>query len=151
MNERATELVVRKSVTVEASPEEAFGLYIHGIASWWPLKTHSVGQERTETVVMEGRERGRLYERTSGGEESDWGRIRVWDPPHRLVHTWHPGRGEEMSQEVEITFTPVGKGTRVDLEHRGWERLGDEAEERVRNYDKGWDGVLALYVQAANR
>src|SRR3712207_9114602 len=76
----------------------------------WPLRTHSVAQERAETVVMECHEGGRLYERATAGEESDWGRIVAWEPPHRIVYTWHPGRDEETAQEDR-------KSTRLNSSH----------------------------------
>jgi uncharacterized protein YndB with AHSA1/START domain len=149
INEQVTELVVRKTVRVPLSPREAFRLYTEGLSTWWPMRTHSVGQERTTDVVLEGRAGGRLYEKRVDGGESDWGRVLVWDPPRKVVHSWHPGRGEETSQEVELTFTAEGGGTRLDLEHRGWEKLGDEAAENVRGYEQGWESVLGLYVAAA--
>lgn len=51
--------------------------------------------------------------------------------------------------EVEVRFAPEGQGARVELEHRGWERLGDEAVEQYQGYDSGWTPVLEAYVDAA--
>jgi hypothetical protein len=51
---------------------------------------------------------------------------------------------------VEVTFTPVGDGTRVDVRHWGWEKLGDRLEEIVADYTEGWDKVLGHYTEAAN-
>ena len=51
--------------------------------------------------------------------------------------------------ELEVTFTADGDGTRVDLEHRGWERLGALAEEARSGYGENWNGVLALFAAAA--
>jgi hypothetical protein len=49
--------------------------------------------------------------------------------------------------EVEVRFTEDGAGaTRVDLEHRGWDRAGEGAEAKRENYDGGWDVVLGRYV-----
>lgn len=150
MTQQAIEIeAIRKSVTVDASVERAFEIFTEGIATWWPLRTHSVGRERSETVVMEGRAGGRLYERLTDGEEALWGTILVWEPPHRLVFSWHPGRSEDTSQEVELRFTSEGAGARIELEHRGWERLGERAAEVRPQYDEGWNGVLGLYAQAA--
>ena len=131
-----------KTITVERPPDEAFRLYTEGIADWWPLKTHSVTAERAETAIFEGREGGRIFERSLDGEEHVWGTVVVWDPPHRFVHTWHPGRSDDTWQEVEMRFEPHGGGTRIELEHRGWENLGDRAAEVRTNYDTGWDYVL---------
>jgi hypothetical protein len=45
-------------------------------------------------------------------------------------------------------FTPVTDGTRVDREHRGWERVADGGELRT-SYDGGWSLVIGCYVDAA--
>ncbi len=148
----ATETVIRKSITVNAPVERAFEVFTDGIGTWWPIKTHSAGREKAETVVLEGREGGRLFERHTDGAESDWGQVTAWDPPRRVAFTWHPGRGVETAQEVEVHFTTDAGATRVDLEHRGWEKLGDRATEMVHEYDSGWDHVLGRrYAEAASR
>jgi hypothetical protein len=48
-----------------------------------------------------------------------------------------------------VRFVPDGDGSRVELEHRGWERLGEAAAEAREGYDTGWDTVLGLYASAA--
>ncbi len=71
---------------------------------------------------------GRIYERTPGGVEHDWGEVTVWSPPARLAYLWHLRRDRADATEVEIRFTATGSGaTRVEIEHRGWERLGSAA------------------------
>jgi uncharacterized protein YndB with AHSA1/START domain len=141
---------VRKTLTVPVSLEKAFRLFTVGIATWWPLATHSVTEGNAETVIIEGRVGGRFYERTSDGKESLWGEVRVWDPPRRLVYSWHPGRPADTAQEVELRFSPAGSGTRVELEHRGWEVLGDNAVSTRDSYDKGWNRVFnECYGKAA--
>jgi uncharacterized protein YndB with AHSA1/START domain len=151
MTQETSERVVEKSVTVSVPVERAFEVFTAEIGTWWPLRTHAVDTERSETVVMEGRVGGRLYERTPSGEEHVWGTLVDWDPPNRIVYSWHPGRGEETAQEVEITFTPQGDGTRVDIRHYGWEKLGDRLEDTIASYQEGWDKVIASYAQAAER
>jgi hypothetical protein len=47
---------------------------------------------------------------------------------------------------VEVSFRTEGDGTRVDLEHRYWERLGGVGMEMRSAYESGWDPVLAGYV-----
>ena len=144
--EQTTETApVQKAVTVPRSVEEAFALFTDGIDGWWPLATHSIFKNRAAKAVFEGGVGGRLYELSSGGEEGVWGTVQVWEPPTRIVYSWHPGRGEETAQEVEVTFEPSGAGTRVAIEHRGWEKAPD----RRAGYDVGWDLVLGHYVTAA--
>jgi uncharacterized protein YndB with AHSA1/START domain len=145
MEQTAETAAIQKSATVPRPPEEAFALFTDGIATWWPLATHSIYDEWAATAVVEGRVGGRLYELSVDGEVGVWGTISVWEPPSRIVYSWHPGRGEETAQEVEVLFTADGEGTRVAIEHRGWER----APEKRDGYDEGWDIVLGCYVDAA--
>ena len=44
--------------------------------------------------------------------------------------------------------SPTATGPGVELEHRGWERLGDEAAKSRKNYDGGWEHVLGRFVAA---
>jgi hypothetical protein len=140
---------VRKSVTVRLAPARAFQLFTVRIAEWWPLRTHSLGQEKAETVVFEGREGGRLYERTTEGVEHQWGTVLVWAPPARFVVTWHPDTPPDQAQRVEVRFLPEAGGTRVELTHTGWEALGDLAADYRTGYESGWVGVLELFAGAA--
>lgn len=53
---------------------------------------------------------------------------------------------------VEVTFTAEGDGTRVQVEHRGWERLGLERGQEARDEyaaEDGWPFVLGCYEAAA--
>jgi len=140
---------VRKSVTVRLPRDRAFELFTARIAEWWPLRTHSIGQEKAQTVVFEGREGGRVYERTGDGAEHQWGTVLAWSPPERFVMTWHPGNSADQAQRVEVRFFPEVGGTRLELSHAGWEALGDRAADYRTNYEGGWQGVLELFVAAA--
>jgi uncharacterized protein YndB with AHSA1/START domain len=147
--QETSELVLTKTITVDLPLEEAFRLYTEGMASWWPFETHSIGEHEVATVVLEPREGGRIFERTKNGEERNWGSVVLWDPPRRLAHTWHLMRPEEEAQRVEVSFEQDGSGTRLELVHTGWERLGDRAAEMFGNYDSGWDYVLGKYGAVA--
>jgi uncharacterized protein YndB with AHSA1/START domain len=146
MSTQASIAPVRKSVAVNRPVDAAFRLFTDEIANWWPLPTHSVAEERAETVVFEPREGGRVYERKTDGTISYWAEVVAWEPPRRFVLAWQPNPEAPAATEVEVTFTPEGDGTRIDLEHRGWERLGDRAELARTEYEVGWDGVLDLYA-----
>ena len=100
-------------------------------------------------MVLEPRVGGRLFERTRGGDEHDWGRVTVWEPPRRLGYTWHLRADRSDATDVEIRFVPAGGGTRVEIEHRGWERLGAEPgrDWRDRNFG-GWGTLLPHYRRA---
>ena len=66
MNVQQTDLTIRKTGVVAATPEKAFQIFTEGIADWFPYETHSVegmmGEDRSpETVVFEtGPERPHL-------------------------------------------------------------------------------------------
>ena len=40
--QQQTGLVILKSAVVPTTPERAFEVFTDGIATWWPLDTHSV-------------------------------------------------------------------------------------------------------------
>lgn len=149
MSTQATDLTIRKSITVGASPERAFETFTAGISTWWPFATHSIGGERTEAAVVEGHVGGRVYERMADGTEADWADILAWEPPHRLVLRWRVNPNSPHT-EVEVRFAADGDGaTRVALEHRGWEAFAEaDAAAASGGYDSGWDTVLGAYVDA---
>lgn len=147
MKQQTTEIdPVTKAVTVNRPPEEAFRIFTDGIATWWPLASHSIYGDGATTVLLEGRVGGRLYEVSEEGKEGDWGTVTVWEPPHRLVCEWRLPPGSPVATDLEVRFLPEGDGTRVELEHRGWERHGDRAAELRGRYMPGWDFVLSRYV-----
>lgn len=147
---------IRATVTVRHTPEDAFRVFTQEMGSWWPLQAFSMAEDAYEdrgvkagSVVIEEREGGRVYEVMSDGTEGTWATILLWEPPRRLVLAWKPNLTDNPPTELEVMFTADGDGTRVDLEHRGWERLGAMAEEARAGYGENWNGVLALFVGAA--
>jgi uncharacterized protein YndB with AHSA1/START domain len=131
-----------KTVHVPCSPQEAFRLFTEEIHQWWPLESHSIHRNDAHFCGFERRAGGRIFERSASGTECDWGRVKTWDPPHRLVFSWHPGRDVVTAQTVEVRFTAEGDGTRVHLTHSGWERLIDSREKTRGGYDLGWNLVF---------
>ena len=83
---------------------------------------------------------------------STWGRVTSWDPPYGLAYTWRLGRGPADATDVQVRFVPVGdRRTRVEIEHRGWERLGAAGDPwRARNV-AGWETLLPHFVDAIDR
>ena len=141
---------VRVAVEVRRGIEEAFGVLTTEITAWWPVASHSVEPDKVAAVVLEGRLGGRLYERWHDGGQADWGRVLAWEPPTRLVLAWSPNPERTAETEVEIRFTAVGADrTRVELEHRGWERLGELAAQARDSYRDGWPTVLDAYAATA--
>jgi len=150
-----TGLVIHKSAVVTASPERAFEVFTEELATWWPSDTHSVqamGEKAgaPEAVVFETGPGGRIYERMTSGEEAHWADVVVWEPPTRLVLEWKVNP-DVAPTEIEVSFTPEGDGTRVDLEHRGFEALGKDAEESHKSYSQGWPAVFQDYVETVGK
>ncbi|MGH3114638.1 MAG: SRPBCC domain-containing protein, partial [Gaiellaceae bacterium] len=110
----------------------------------------SINQDRATTCAIEPQAGGDLYEVRDDGQRCPWGKVLVWEPPHRLVHTWHPGHGAEEATEVEVRFSAQDGSTLVELEHRGWEARGEKALTARDAYDSGWEPVLARYAEAAS-
>jgi uncharacterized protein YndB with AHSA1/START domain len=133
---------VRCSVEVELSQPEAFEFFTAHISRWWPLATHSVAQQDTETAVFELGAGGEIFELAKQSERIVWGTVLNFEPPERVVFSWHPGQDPSSAQEVEVRFHELGGRTRVELEHRGWDRLGEKAEETRNTYLTGWEHVL---------
>jgi uncharacterized protein YndB with AHSA1/START domain len=134
---------------VGCPPDHAFEVWTARISTWWPAD-HTVTGADDLHVVLEPREGGRIYERTRDGVEHDWGWVTAWEPPGRLAYRWHLKRDRSDATEVEIRFLPLGtERTRVEIEHRDWERLGAEGQSwRDRNAG-GWATLLPHYVTAA--
>ena len=139
---------LRLSFVVECPVDHAFAVWTARTSSWWPV-THTVTGETGLSVVFEGRPGGRIFERTPAGVEVEWGEITVWEPPRRLGYRWHIRADRADATDVEITFAEESSArTRVDIEHRGWERLGSRGPTWRDVNRGGWDGVLP-YFRAA--
>jgi hypothetical protein len=138
---------LRFSLEVECSSEHAFSVWTSGIGSWWP-RDHTVSGHPAE-IVLQGGVGGRIFERTQDGEEVDWGEVTVWEPPTTLAYLWHIGRDRDAATEVEIQFVPQGlNATRIEIEHRGWDRLADDAPVWRERNQIGWQTLLP-HFQAA--
>jgi len=149
------EASVKKSITVNASVEHSFAVFTEGYDTWWP-RSHHIGKSPMAKAVIETYRGGRCYTTQVDGSECDWGRILEWDPPNRLLIAWQISAewGYEpdlaKSSEVEITFTPTAEGgTRVDLEHRGFERMGAGGATMRTGVDSpgGWETLLQLFAE----
>jgi uncharacterized protein YndB with AHSA1/START domain len=141
---------VRKSIRVKASQAHAFEVFTSGLDRWWPRKA-SIGSSPLKSNVFEPRAGGYWYQVGEDGSRADVGKILVWEPPHRFVMTWDINSNWKpdttVGSEVEVRFVADGPdATRVDLEHRKFERMGAEPGEKMRkDVDGGWPGKLELF------
>jgi uncharacterized protein YndB with AHSA1/START domain len=148
---------VKKTITVEASPERAFEVFTAGIDTWWP-RTHHIGSSPMKKTIVEGRLGGRCYSEQEDGTDCDWGQILVWEPPHKFVmawqisHEWGYQPDLARASEVEVRFSAVAEGrTRVDLEHRNFERMGPGGAQMRTMVDSpgGWGTLMEMFAARA--
>jgi Activator of Hsp90 ATPase homolog 1-like protein len=144
---------IRQATLVRSDVGHTFDVFVRTIGAWWPVQPFSAGGSRVRDVTVEPFVRGRVYETWEDGTVVDWGRLQVWEPPARFAMTWAI---TPAVTEVELTFTALGPSlTRVAVEHRGWEVLGDA--ELTRDcalpggygsgaYSTGWTTILAAFA-----
>jgi uncharacterized protein YndB with AHSA1/START domain len=156
MIDEATTAAVRRSVTVQATPERAFEVFTAGFSSWWPIESHHIGESMAVEVVIDPFAGGRWFERDADGNECVWGFVTAWEPPRRLLLAWHLTAEYEFdpdpdkASEVEVRFTPQDGGTLVELEHRGFERhavAGAVIRQKV-SREGGWGELLELFARS---
>lgn len=149
---------VRKVVVVQATPERAFEVFTAGIDRWWP-KSHGIGNAPVRNSIIEPFEGGRWYTICEDGSEVVVGHVRVWEPARRFVVSWEisaiwkPDARAAFASEVDVRFVAETVGqTRVELEHRNFERMGIAEGETMRNnVDGGWPTILELFAKSATR
>jgi uncharacterized protein YndB with AHSA1/START domain len=142
---------VRKTVTVPTAQQRAFELFTAHIQDWWPLASHSVGEQQAAGIAFGTGVGGAIIETLADGTTSVWGTVTDWEPPHRVAFTWHAGTAPAEATRVEVTFTPDGPGhTVVRLVHSGWERRPDGASARD-GYVSGWEPIMGRLAEAAAR
>jgi uncharacterized protein YndB with AHSA1/START domain len=139
---------ISKTIHVKRPVGHCFRVFTEQIGEWWPLEQgFSYGRERAQDIFIEGRVGGRIYERFTDGTEYEIGRVAMYEPPHRVSFSWSSPEWEGPTQ-VEVRFVADGTGTRVELEHGGWE-VGPKAQTAGKGFASGWDIVLARYAAAA--
>jgi uncharacterized protein YndB with AHSA1/START domain len=144
---------VKRTLIVEAAQERAFQVFTARFDSWWP-RSHHTGDGDLLEAIIEPAAGGRWFARTTVGEE-DWGRVLVWEPPHRVVLDWQLNADFNYDSgfhtEVEARFVAESpERTRLEFEHRNIDRYGDRAAEMAAalGSDGGWAGLLNAYATA---
>ena len=111
------------ALRVKATPARAFAAFVEEIGAWWRPSPLFQTTPRPGRLSFEPGEHGRLIETREGGKVFEIGRIRVWEPPHRLVFSWRQANFPlDLHTEVEVGFEAVGEETRVSVEHRGFDQ-----------------------------
>lgn len=148
---------VRVTSRIDVDPATAFRLFTEEVDAWWRggprFRWHP---ERGGALRFETGVGGRFLEVYESGESFEIGRIRVWDPPRRLVFGFRArsfARGE--STEVEVQFQASGRATDVTVEHRGWSALRPDHPARhgmdAASFENMMGGFWADLLTAARR
>jgi uncharacterized protein YndB with AHSA1/START domain len=140
------------ALRVAASPQRAFDAFTGEIGRWWrPNRLFAFTPRSPGVLAFEGGEGGRLTETLASGKVFEIGRVKVWEPPERLVFSWRQATfAPDQDTEVEILFEPVGEETRVTVEHRGWDsvpaahvaRHGFPDQVFLRRHGEWWQALL---------
>ncbi|GAA2573673.1 SRPBCC family protein [Actinomadura fulvescens] len=134
---------------VRSDRAHTFEVFVRGVGRWWPGRPFSFGEGRPDTVHMDEALGGRIHETRADGTEHDWGRVTAWEPPARLAFTWQlpPAAGTE----IEVRFAALGPNlTRVELEHRGFDKLPPEQLAAVPgDIGEAWSLILGRFAAVA--
>jgi uncharacterized glyoxalase superfamily protein PhnB/uncharacterized protein YndB with AHSA1/START domain len=146
-----TELdAVTATVDVAVDPATAFEVFTAEIDSWWkPGPTTWNDSTRAVGMRFEPGVGGRWLEiwNEETGEGFEMGRITLWDPPSRLVFAYRDNDLLDPVTEVDVRFEPIPAGTRVTLEHRGFDRVaGDVGTRKRRIKEYAWPACLTSFA-----
>ncbi|MCR5875389.1 SRPBCC domain-containing protein [Phenylobacterium sp. J426] len=113
------------ALRVKATPERAFAAFVEEIGEWWrPNGLFQTTPRAPGRLAFEPGEGGRLIETLETGKVFEVGRIRLWEPPRRLVFSWRQASfPPDLVTEVEVSFEAAGAETRVSIEHRGFTQV----------------------------
>jgi uncharacterized protein YndB with AHSA1/START domain len=138
--------MIVKTVELSCEPERAFHLFTERAGEWWPSdRRHTEDDASTIRIEREGR----FYERAADGTEVQLGRVRRFEPPHRLALDWFPGTGSAHPTFVEVEFEPVAGGTRVTVTHGAGAAPTATFDANARGYERSWLLVLNALAGAA--
>ncbi len=141
------------ALRVKASPERVFAAFVDEIDDWWrPNGLFRTTPRAPGRLAFERGEGGRITETLAGNKVFEIGRIRVWEPPERLVFSWRQANfPPDLFTEVEVRFEPVGAETRVSIEHRGFTQVPADSAARHGFPDQALQLRLAEWWQAQLR
>lgn len=144
---------VTVSVEVGVDPATAFEIFTQEIDRWWrPGPINWYDAYRAVGKRIEPGVGGRWLEvyDDAAGDVLEVGRITVWEPGVRFVLLYRDGGHALDGTEVEVRFEGIEGGTRVTLEHRGWDKVAADVATRSRETKRwGWANILGWYKEWA--
>jgi hypothetical protein len=113
---------LRFSYEIDCPADHAFDVWTNQLRTWWP-KGHSTSGDDT-VVRLEPRLGGRIFERTSDGNEIDWGEVARWSPPSAsATRGTSAERAGTPPTSTSPSSTSAARRTRLEIVHSGWDRL----------------------------
>jgi uncharacterized protein YndB with AHSA1/START domain len=130
---------IEVTTVVSADPESTFRYFTEEVDQWWMGgrrgRAAPSGNSRIELEPEVGGRLVEIFEPPDVGS-FEFGRVLSWEPGRRLVLEFRFVAFQEgETTEVEVSFEPVARGTRVTIEHRGFEQLA--ADHPVRHELEG--------------
>jgi uncharacterized protein YndB with AHSA1/START domain len=116
------------ALRIAAPPARTFAAFTDEIGEWWrPNGLFRFTDRVGGRLAFEPDPPERLVEIGADGERFEIGPVSEWDPPRRLVFGWRQaGFPDDRSTEVAVRFDEVDTGTRVTVEHFGWDSIPQE-------------------------
>jgi uncharacterized protein YndB with AHSA1/START domain len=116
------------ALRIAAPPNRVFMAFTAEIGQWWsPNGLFELNGRRDGRLSIEAGVGGRVVEFYPDGAQFEVGHVRVWDPPERLVLSWRAASfPTDRETEVHVRFEDVAGGTRVVVEHLGWDGIPRE-------------------------
>ena len=135
--------VVRVQTLVRLGPAEAFRRFTDEIDVWWRRGSRFRWLTRGGTLRFVD---GMLVEE-SDGERFVVGRVTEWQPGEHLAFEWRaPTFSDGETTQVDVRFQSEEHGTRVSVEHSGWNAIrSDHPARRNTGTTSAFSGLFGLY------
>lgn len=149
------------ALRIAAPPPRVFEAFTAEISQWWrPNTLFAFTRRRDGRLAIEPCLGGRVTETYPDGDEFVIGRVLGWEPPTRVVLSWREATfspGQDTT--VHVRFEGVDGGTRVVVEHFGWDGLPQEHAARhgfplfafQQRLAEWWQSQLSWLAQQAAR
>lgn len=136
----------RVTTFVAVSPSDAFDVFTTEVDLWWRRGPRFRGGGPASELRFEHSQTGRRLVEQGADGLFEIGRVQVWEPGKRLVLEYRLRNfAKDESTELEVRFEPQGDGTRVVLEHRGWENIRSDHPARHGLSGEAFSSMIGLH------
>jgi Uncharacterized conserved protein len=136
-------LNVHLEVTIAASSQVVFDALTKDIATWWGFPF--LKRKDAQTIVLEPKVGGRLYEVYGENEGALWGMVTAIKSGEELSLVGSMGMPEPTYGAVTFALEPQGNMTIIKFTHSAFGRI---SQERKGCYTEGWKELLDVRLRA---